>query len=151
MINNCYILLSAGIATLLAQLLKPFVNYHFTKQWDWKLILSSGGFPSSHSAAVMSLALAVGLKNGFYSDAFAICIVIALVVAYDAMNVRYYAGQNIKMTKQLIKDISELTQIKLDDPIYSAKIKTVLGHKFTEVVGGSILGLTTALVLALFI
>ena len=67
------------------------------------------------------------------------------------MNVRYYAGQNIQITQQLIKDISELSQIKLDDPIYFTKMKDVLGHKGFEVLGGIILGLIVAGVLFLFV
>lgn len=50
-------------------------------------------------------------------------------------NVRYYAGQNIKITKQLIQDIEVLTQTTLENPIYRQKIKEVLGHKWVEVVG----------------
>ncbi|WP_331836930.1 hypothetical protein [Erysipelothrix piscisicarius] len=44
---------------------------------------------------------------------------------YDAANVRYYAEQNIKITKQLIQDIEVLTQTTLENPIYRQKIKEV--------------------------
>lgn len=95
--------------------------------------------------------MAVGLSDNFSSNLFAVTLVISLVIAYDAMNVRYYAGQNIQITRQLIKDITELSQIQLNDPIYFTKMKSVLGHKGFEVIGGVILGLAVAAVLFLFV
>ena len=67
-----------------------------------------------------------------------------MIICYDAANVRYYAGQNIKITRQLIEDIQELTKTKLTDPIYLTKIKNVLGHTWVEVIGGVIHGLVIA-------
>lgn len=151
MFSNWYTLTASLLAIVLAQALKPIISFLLTQEWEPKLVLSSGGFPSSHSAGVSACALAVGLKDNFQSDLFAVTLVFALVIAYDAMNVRYYAGQNIQITRQLIKDISELSQIKLDDPIYFTKMKSVLGHKGTEVFGGIILGLATAPLLYLFV
>jgi hypothetical protein len=58
--------------------------------------------------------------------------------------VRYYAGQNIKITQQLIRDVQLLTQVQLNDPIYLVKVKEVLGHKWTEVFGGILVGLIMA-------
>lgn len=151
MLSNWYTITSALLAIVLAQVLKPIITLVLTGEWKPNLVFSSGGFPSSHSAGVTACALAVGLKHDFQSDLFAVTLIFAIVIAYDAMNVRYYAGQNIQITRQLIKDISELSQIKLDDPIYFTKMKSVLGHKGTEVCGGIILGLFTAGLLYLFI
>ena len=65
----------------------------------------------------------------------------------DATNVRYYAGKNIQLTKQLISDLETLKGLKFSDPIYHEKIKSVLGHKFIEVLGGILLGILVALIL----
>lgn len=151
MLSSCYTIISAISSIVLAQVLKPFIHYLFNSKWDWHLIVTSGGFPSSHTAGVTACALAVGLRENFSSNLFAVTFIFALVIAYDAMNVRYYAGQNIQITQQLIKDISELSQIKLDDPIYFTKMKDVLGHKGFEVLGGIILGLLVAGFLFLFV
>ena len=151
MLGNWYTIVSAFLAIVLAQVLKPVIRYALTGKWESSLALASGGFPSSHSAGVFACALAIGLKHNFQSDLFAVSLVFAIVIAYDAMNVRYYAGQNIQITRQLIKDISELSHIKLDDPIYFTKMKDVLGHKRIEVFGGIILGLATAAILFLLV
>lgn len=135
-----YPIISALLANLCAQLLKPLFNYMRTGKKDMSLVVESGGFPSSHTSMVVGLTFAIGYQEGFDSIAFFICLVFSLITVYDAANVRYYAGQNIAVTRQLVKDIEALTQTKLNDPVYLTKLKTVLGHKWIEVLGGSLLG-----------
>ena len=108
-------------------------------------MFESGGFPSSHSALVTALALSVGLQEQFRSAIFAVTLSLAVVVMYDAANVRYYSGQNIRITQQLLRDLKSETDIELDDPIYDTKVKEVLGHKWREVIGGMLLGSVIAL------
>lgn len=135
------------IAIISAQAIKPFFYYLTKRVWKWHLIIESGGFPSSHTAAVTALSLSIGLRDGFGSPIFAVVLAFSIIVAYDAANVRYYAGKNIQLTQQLIKDVQELTKYKFDDPIYLTKIKEVLGHKWIEVVGGLVHGLVIAYLL----
>ncbi len=134
------------ISAVLAQALKPFFNYIKTHEWNWSLLKDSGGFPSSHSAMVAALALAVGIQEQFSSTIFAVTLTVAVIVVYDAANVRYYSGQNIKITQQLVKDIHEKLNVDLGSPIYQTKVKNVLGHKWIEVIGGIILGMLVALI-----
>ena len=105
--------------------------------------------PSSHTAGVAALCVSVGLQESFNSTVFAVTLALGLIVAYDAANVRYYAGKNIKLTKQIIKDLREENEIILDEPIYEEPIKEVLGHKWSEVIGGAILGIIIAGILRL--
>ena len=149
MLGNMYPFWAALIANIVAQALKPLFYYLRTKQWKPILFIESGGFPSSHTSTVTALTLAVGIQERFSSTIFAVTLMFGLIVAYDAANVRYYAGQNIRITQQLIKDIQELTKTKLDDPIYLLKIKEVLGHKWTEVIGGFVVGVVLALIIFL--
>lgn len=146
-----YPLISALVANILAQILKPLFHYLRTGEQKFGLLAESGGFPSSHTSMVVGLTTAVGLQEGINSTLFFISIIFSLITIYDAANVRYYAGQNIAMTKQLIKDIETLTQHKFSDPIYLMKIKTVLGHKWVEVFGGIVLGTLIPSLLFLFI
>lgn len=150
MLSTSYPLVSAFSAILLAQILKPILHYLFSKEFRWELVFASGGFPSSHTAGMAAITLSVGLVENFSSNLFAVILVVAIVISYDAMNVRYYAGQNIQITQQLIRDITELSQIQLNDPIYFTKMKDVLGHKWFEVIGGILLGISVAGVLYLF-
>jgi acid phosphatase family membrane protein YuiD len=135
------------ISIVTAQVIKPFIHYALSRKWDWRLAYASGSFPSSHTAGVVSLCLAIGLAENFDSTIFALALAFTGVVTYDSANVRYYAGQNIRITRQLVKDVQMLTNTKLDDPIYLTRVKEVLGHKYTEVMGGALLGIIVALVI----
>ncbi len=144
MYNKMYPFIAGIAAMFLAQLLKPFCYYLFHREWRWRLFFASGGMPSSHAALVSSVTLAVGLVDHFYSTIFAVTLTMCVIVCFDAANVRYYAGENIALTRKLVSDIQELTTLKLNDPIYSKKMKEVLGHTYMEVAAGIILGLATA-------
>lgn len=137
MLENFYPLIAAILANSLAQLLKPLFYYFQTKKWVWSQIFESGGFPSSHTSLVIALTFALGLKSNFMSNEFFISLVFSLTVIYDAANVRYYSGQNIRLTRQLINDMEHLLKTNFESPIYKEKIKQVLGHKWVEIFGGS--------------
>lgn len=142
--ENLYPITAAILANLLAQILKPYFIYRKTKCFDIHQTIASGGFPSSHSATVTALSTAIALQQGLQSTYFAISLIFSIIVIYDAVNVRYYAGKNIQLTKQLIADIEKINGTKFDNPIYHEKIKTVLGHKIIEAIGGIALGLAIA-------
>ena len=72
------VLLAALIAWSLAQVIKVPLNYILHREWDWALLLSSGGMPSSHSALVIGACIATGLSLGFDTPAFAIAFVLAV-------------------------------------------------------------------------
>lgn len=145
--NSIYPLMAALLANIIAQILKPIVLYLRTRKIDVHQCIACGGFPSSHSSTVTGLTIAIGLSEGFDSTYFAITCVFSFIVIYDAANVRYYAGRNIVLTKQLISDLETLKGLKFSDPIYQEKIKSVLGHKFVEILGGILLGIAVALFL----
>ena len=139
--ENMYAFWAFVIAIVTAQIIKPFFLLLFRKKLDIKHMVESGGFPSSHTAGAFALSFAIGYREGFTGNLFAISLALAIIISYDAANVRYYAGRNIELTQQLIKDFQELTQTNLSDPIYALKIKRVLGHKWIEVFGGIIHGI----------
>lgn len=137
---------SAITAGFLAQLLKPIIYYLRHRRWKLGLLKESGGMPSSHTAIVTALALSVGLHEAFSSTIFAVTCTLAVIVIYDAANVRYYSGQNIRVTRQLVKDVQENLHTEFDNPIYQIKLKDVLGHRWTEIIGGILLGGVIALI-----
>ena len=143
--RTMYAFWSAMTAAVLAQCLKPVFAYFKTKEWNWRLITASGGFPSSHSALVSALALSVGIHERFRSSIFAVTLALAVIVVYDSANVRYYSGEHIKVTQQLIRDLQKNDPDILKDPVYETKLKPVLGHKRIEVLGGVLLGLMIAM------
>ena len=147
LLNNMFPFWALVISVVTAQLIKPLFYYFRTRKWDWRQIYASGGFPSSHTAGVISLCIAVGMTESFDSTIFAVTLAFTCIVTYDSANVRFYAGQNIRITRQLIKDVQLLTNTKLDDPIYLTRVKEVLGHKYTEVFGGMLHGILVVFIL----
>ncbi|KAJ0866986.1 hypothetical protein HanRHA438_Chr12g0557941 [Helianthus annuus] len=49
-------------------------------RWDPKRLIGSGGMPSSHSATVTALAVAVGLHDGLGGSSFATALILAIIV-----------------------------------------------------------------------
>ncbi|KAI5565608.1 hypothetical protein POPTR_014G156000v4 [Populus trichocarpa] len=128
-------LLSALLACALAQFLKLFTTWYKEKRWDSKRMLDSGGMPSSHSATVTALAVAVGLQEGTGSPAFAIVVVLACVVMYDASGVRLHAGRQAELLNQIVCEFPP------EHPLSSSRpLRELLGHTPLQVVAGAILG-----------
>lgn len=133
-------------AIIFAQLLKVPINFIITKKIDWSLLTSTGGMPSSHSAAVTSIATAVGLETGFDSPTFAVAAMLAGIVMYDASHVRYQAGQHAAVLNELrhdlqlfFKEIKRWPEMNEHERIQD--LKTLLGHKKSEVLIGGLAGI----------
>ncbi|CAN1124211.1 Uncharacterized membrane protein YuiD [Linum perenne] len=116
-------LLSAFLAFALAQFLKLFTNWYKEKRWDSKRMVDSGGMPSSHSATVTALAMAIGLQEGTGSAAFAIAVVLACVVMYDASGIRLHAGRQAELLNQI------MCEFPPEHPLSSVRpLRELLGH-----------------------
>lgn len=139
--SSLFPLVVALVSNIVAQISKTVVYYYRSGKWDLHWVIASGGFPSSHSSTVTGLSMAIGMQEGFDSAIFAVTFIFSFIVMYDACHVRYYSGKNIALTQQLVKDLKETGSVQLDDPIYQEQLKTILGHKFVEVVGGFVVGL----------
>ena len=92
------------IACFLAQFIKIFTGKE--KRIDIKRITTSGGMPSSHTSFVTSLATVVGLVDGFHSTNFAIAVVFAAIVMYDAAGVRRAVGKQATILNRCWKTFS---------------------------------------------
>lgn len=135
----------AVVSSLLAQFLKPFTYYLRLGHFDWRYAAANGGFPSSHSAMVSSLATGVGLSQGFDSMYFAIATVLAMIVTYDASTVRREAGEHGRALNLII------AKLLSGEKITEVPFKEVLGHNRREVAGGVIFGIVVTLVWELLI
>ena len=69
------------------------MEYARERRLDWTRLMGAGGMPSSHTAFVVGLTSAVGVKEGISSSLFAVCAVLTCVVMYDATGLRYHAGR----------------------------------------------------------
>ena len=69
-------------------------------------MIGAGGMPSSHTALVCSLTIAMARKTGVSSAEFALALALACIVMYDAMGVRRAAGEHAKVLNKLVFDFS---------------------------------------------
>lgn len=131
--------LSAGlIAWALAQAIKVPLEFIRTHRWNWALLLAVGGMPSSHSALVAGTAHAIGLFVGFNSPLFALSVVLALIVIYDATGIRRQAGQHAALINAMISDLAS------GHPLKEEHLREVLGHTPLQALAGLLLGLVVA-------
>ena len=84
--------------------------------------------PSSHTALVVGLTTAVGLKESLDSSMFALCLVFSLVVMYDASGVRLHAGRQAEVLNQLIFELPP------DHPVSDTRpLRDSIGHTPVQV------------------
>jgi len=130
-----YILIGALASMLIAQGLKPPMEYLRSRQWKWSAVLNVGGMPSSHSALIVGATQGVGLFVGFDSPLFALAVAFTMIVVYDAAGVRRQAGIHAERINYLFE---ELLRGHLWD---EKELREVLGHTPLEVTGGILLGI----------
>lgn len=135
-----HVLWTALAAWFLAQFLKPFLEFLETRRWSWGLWFTSGGMPSSHSALVCSMSMAIGLFEGFGTPAFALSVALMMVVVYDAAGVRREAGRHAEKINLVIEELFQ------GQPISEQQLKEVIGHNPIEVIAGVLVGFSIALV-----
>ncbi|KAJ8432157.1 hypothetical protein Cgig2_006859 [Carnegiea gigantea] len=138
-------LLSALLAISIAQFLKLFTTWYKEKRWDSKRMLGSGGMPSSHSAGVSALAMTIGLHEGTGGSAFALAVVMACIVMYDATGVRLHAGRQAQLLNQIVCELPP------DHPASNCKpLRDSLGHTPLQVAAGAVLGCLVAYVMEFY-
>jgi hypothetical protein len=133
-----HVLIGALLAWSLAQGFKIPIYYLRTRRWNWALLFSVGGMPSSHSALVVAMAHGLGLYSGFDSPLFALGVTFAVVVIYDAAGLRRQAGIHAQKINILVNELLSGHQVSDKD------LREVLGHTPFEVLAGILLGLAVS-------
>ncbi len=131
------VLLVALVACLIAQLLKLVVELIKNQKFNVRVLVTTGGMPSAHSALVTALATGVGQSIGWNSPDFALATIFAIIVMYDAAGVRQAAGKQARILNQMIDELfHEHPEFNQD------RLKELLGHTPFQVIAGSALGVT---------
>lgn len=136
------VILAALVSTFIAQLLKFIFYYSKHKAINFKIFASTGGMPSSHSAAVVSTMTSVGLISGFDSVIFAVAVVSGLIVMYDAAGLRRSAGQMATQLNMLVDALYEQRPHS-----FRNKLIELLGHTPLEVTMGALLGISISILI----
>jgi len=142
-----YVVLIPLIVLVLVRILK-FVIFYFRHNRDFKYTLSHGmtygHMPSVHSALMASIVTSVGYFEGLSSGAFAIALIMAILIIDDATRLRVYMGEHSRYINMIVNKIGAA---EADYP----RLKERMGHKPSEALAGGILGfaLTVFLIAAL--
>ncbi|KAH7440423.1 hypothetical protein KP509_04G106500 [Ceratopteris richardii] len=127
--------MSSLLAWAVAQVLKVFTTFFIERRWDFKMLLGSGGMPSSHSALCMALTTSVALCHGISDALFPVCLGFSLIVMYDAAGVRRHAGMQAEVLNLIVEDLFQ------GHPMSEKKLKELLGHTPLQVGAGALLGI----------
>jgi acid phosphatase family membrane protein YuiD len=128
-------LVSGLLSWALAQVLKVGTSLAREHRLNWRLMFSAGGMPSSHSALVSGIAVAIAISEGIDSPLFALAVGVAGVVMYDAAGIRRAAGHQATVLNQIIDELFQ------GHPISEERLKELLGHTPVQVASGAVLGI----------
>lgn len=127
------------ISWVVAQILKNLIDYIKHKHFSKSRLAGAGGMPSSHSAVCCSVLLTSYYQYGFSSPIFALAFILSLIVMYDAMGVRWSAGQHAKAINKIVLHLGEQEDNdELKEMI--PRMNESLGHRLVEVICGALLG-----------
>lgn len=138
-----YVLTIGVTAWAVAQILKTLLAWIMGKRFKAERLVGSGGMPSSHSALVCSVLIAVWRFEGPHSTMFALALILAAIVMYDAMGVRRETGNQAKVLNKLLVDWLD----ESDPEGNNKQLKELVGHTPFEVIGGAVLGVALALLI----
>lgn len=121
------------------QTFKVLFDLIINKKFNFKRLIGAGGMPSSHSAIVMSITTMLGKYEGVNSAIFAVSLIFALIVMYDACGVRRAAGKQAELLNKII-ETPGLTGVEV-----SERLIEVLGHTPVQVFVGAAIGIVVGL------
>jgi acid phosphatase family membrane protein YuiD len=134
-------LVLALIAMVSVQLFKFFFAWIWLRKIDFTRLVGTGGMPSSHSASVTALTMAVGMEAGWNSTLFGATAFFSLVIMYDATGIRRAAGRQASMLNRMLDELKDYHKLE------TVRLKELLGHTPLEVIVGAAYGVLVALLL----
>ena len=101
----------------------------------------TGGMPSSHTSLVTTLTLAVGATEGVSSVLFSVVLIFSLYFVFEATGLRQEVGQQAKLLNEMVDELFQTHHLD------QKRLRELVGHTWTEVLGGVVVGVVTFLVL----
>jgi uncharacterized protein len=133
------VLQASVLAWVVAQILKFIIELLWKRRVNFRALTTMGGMPSSHSAAVSSLATGIAIVDGLGSTIFALALWFAAVTMYDAAGIRRAASVQAQILNQMIDELFQ------GHPISEVRLRELLGHTPVEVLAGMALGIVVAI------
>ena len=135
------------VVALVAQAVKIVIDAFSGKHITIRSALASWGMPSAHSTLTSSLLMMVILIEGPFSVMTMVVTVYAILVWYDAANVRYESGKHAQYINSLKQEMHKvMTQEHISSSIrWFAILKERLWHTPVEIIIGILFGAATTL------
>jgi uncharacterized protein len=133
------VILSGFLGATMAQSFKLIRNGLRGEPFNFRVLVETGGMPSSHSSAMTAMAFSVGWVSGFDSVIFSVALGISFIVMYDAAGVRRAAGRMAGILNNITEDLYTHHPDKLPE-----RLRELLGHTPFEVLIGALVGILTA-------
>lgn len=122
---------SVFTAFFLSQVVFKIITFSIKRKKVFlRAMVMGGGMPSSHTALVTALAVAVGLNQGFRTPLFIAVLVFSVLAVYDVL-----------LTKKAVRGFL----ILLAEKHPRKELLDELGHSVMEVLFGVIIGLAVVL------
>ena len=106
------------------------------EKFNFKKLMQAGGMPSSHTAIVVSLATLIGKDVGVDTPLFAVSVILACIVMYDAAGVRRAVGKQAKVLNDILMD---------HNMTGAQKLQEMTGHTPIQVMAGAVIGIIAGL------
>ena len=137
---------SAGWAAIaagtLAQLLKVLGTSLREARFAWPRFFDTGGMPSSHSAVVAALTTGIGVTSGVRSTLFSISFIFSAYFVAEAGGLRQDVGRHARVLNALLEELRSTHALD------QKRLKELVGHTWSEVAGGLLLGIAIGLLCA---
>ena len=135
-------LIIAATAWLTAGVLKVFVELLVNKKFNLTRIFGAGGMPSSHTATVVALSIALGYYEGLKSAPFALAVIFMIIVIHDAVGVRLETGKQAKVLNKMLFESEAFSELD-----FETALKEYVGHTPFQALVGAIVGALVAVVM----
>ena len=140
------IFLAPALSWVAAQLVKLIIQ--LIKRAPLNRLLTGGGMPSSHTATVFGLLIETACRYGTAGFEFPMALFFAIMIIYDALNVRYVTGEQSKVINKVVSE-----HASDNDPFWDSRPKypELLGHTLPEVIAGAVVGTVVAILVNILV
>ncbi len=131
--------IAALLSGLLAQALKVVWELARRRRWRPELFFANGGMPSSHASTVTTLSVLTARNEGLDSTLFGLVLVFSVFVIFEATGLRQEIGKQARLLNEMMEGALA------GRPVDGRRLRELVGHTWTEVLGGVLVGVAAAL------
>lgn len=139
-------LIIAAMSWLTAGVLKMLVELKMNKKLVISRVVGAGGMPSSHTATVVALSIALGYYEGLRSAAFALSVIFTIIVIHDAVGVRLETGKQAKVLNTMIFETNTFKELD-----FETALKEYVGHTPSQAFVGALVGVLVSIFMILVV